>query len=304
MSGGPAQAGSDVWSEWLLRRRHGGDPAYAQTIRSMVDRYAGRVVEGAALGPGMTLLDVGSGEGLIAFHAIEQAGPGLNVILADISAPMLEYAQAQAVERGVRAQCRFVHCGADRLEAIADASVDAVTTRAVLAYVPDKPAAFREFHRVLKPGGRLSIAEPIFQDEAFQACVLRTKAEELASQPGDEFVRLLHRWKAAQFPDTEEKILASPIANYNERHLLRFAQLAGFAEMRLEFHVDLGRSSNSSWEVFIHTSPHPLAPSLATLFEQQFSVAERQLFEQRLRPVVESGRSEITDRIAYLRALR
>jgi ubiquinone/menaquinone biosynthesis C-methylase UbiE len=39
--------------------------------------------------------------------------------------------------------------------------VDAVTTRSVLIYVKDKRRASEEFHRVLKPGGRLSIFEPI-----------------------------------------------------------------------------------------------------------------------------------------------
>ncbi|MHB8723679.1 MAG: methyltransferase domain-containing protein [Steroidobacteraceae bacterium] len=103
---------------------------------------------------------------------------------------------------------------------IADGSVDVVATRAVLAYVADKKAALGEFLRILKPGGRLSIAEPILQDDAFHARALRKRIED-PSQPVDRFLTLLHRWKAAQFPDTEETFAKSPIVNYSERDLLR-----------------------------------------------------------------------------------
>ncbi len=66
---------------------------------------------------------------------------------------------------------------------------------------------------------RLSIAEPILQDEAFYATALRRRVED-KSHPVDRFLTLLHRWKAAQLPDTEEACAQSPIANYSERDLL------------------------------------------------------------------------------------
>jgi SAM-dependent methyltransferase len=58
-------------------------------------------------------------------------------------------------------RCRFVLASAESLTGIADASVDVVTTRSVLIYVKDKAAALREFYRVLRPGGRISVFEPV-----------------------------------------------------------------------------------------------------------------------------------------------
>jgi len=106
-------------------------------------------LDGAQLGAGMTLLDVGAGEGLVAFRAIDRIGPSLRVILTDVSAPMLRHAESIAARRDVRAQCTFHVCTADDLSAFADASVDVVTTRAVLAYVANKKAAFAEFFRMI-----------------------------------------------------------------------------------------------------------------------------------------------------------
>src|ERR1035441_5820486 len=110
--------GSDIWSEWLLHQRHANDPAYAQVVQSVVVGYADRVLEGAQLAAGMTLVDVGAGEGLVAFRAIDRIGPSLRVILTDVSAPLLRYAESVALQRNVRPQCTFHHCTADNLEGI------------------------------------------------------------------------------------------------------------------------------------------------------------------------------------------
>lgn len=58
-------------------------------------------------------------------------------------------------------RCEFLCASADNLVALKNASVDAVTTRSVLIYVEGKQQAFDEFYRVLTPGGRLSIFEPV-----------------------------------------------------------------------------------------------------------------------------------------------
>lgn len=293
---------SDVWSDWLLHHRHADDPEYDQVIRPIIERYAERVLDGARLASGMTLADIGTGEGLIAFRAIDRIGPSLRVLLTDISFPMLRYAETLAIQREVQHQCTFLKCAAENLKDIDDASVDVVTTRAVLAYVRDKGAALREFHRILKPGGGISIAEPILQDEAYAAVALKKLVDARLPEDQDRFMPLLHRWKAAQFPDSEEKISQSPIANYSERDLVRLVQGAGFTEIHMELHIDVVPSNITSWEVFLGISPHPLAPSLSVILTEQFTFEERQFFEQILRPTVEAGKSVSIDRVSYLTA--
>ena len=295
---------SDVWSEWLLHRRHADDAAFGQVVRAEVESYADRVLDAARLAPGMTLADIGAGEGLIAFRAIERIGRSLRVFLTDISAPMLRHAESLAIEREVQQQCTFLHCPADRLSAIADACVDIVTTRSVLAYVGDKLAALREFYRILRPGGRISIAEPILQDDALMASALRSMIDSQAIRSQDRFLPLLHRWKAAQYPDTPEKIANSPIANYSERNLFDFARTCGFAEIRLELHIDMLPSILKSWDVFLGFSPHPWAPPLSIILAEQFTPDERQYFEQVARPIVESPSAVTITRIAYLAAMK
>lgn len=293
---------ADLWSQWLLRQRYGDDPQFEQAVQAMVGRYIERLLDGAQLAAGQTLVDVGTGEGSVAFRAIERVGPTLRAWLTDLSEPMLSHAKTLAGERGVRSQCRFLRCPADRLQGIADASVDAVVTRSVLAYVADKTAALREFHRVLKPGGRISLAEPVYQDDALAASALRAAVDSEPPEGVGPLTVLLHRWKAAQFPDTEEKILESPIASYSERDMIRFAQTAGFEELHLELHIDIQPSIVRSWKVFINTSPHPLAPPLSAIMAEQFTAEERQFFERSLRPTIEDPKALTTDRMLYLTA--
>ncbi len=291
---------ADIWSEWLLHRRHGGDSQYREALRADVRKYADRVLDAACLGEGMTLADIGTGDGLVAFRAIERVGPSLKVLMTDVSAPMLRYTEGLAQELGVRPQCSFIECSADALTGIDDASVDAVTTRAVLAYVADKGSAFRELHRILKPGGRMSIAEPVLRDEAFEVCALKTMVDTSPPGTGDAFFPLMLRWRSAQFPDTEEKAKALPITNYGERDLVRFAIDSGFEEIHLEFHIDVVPADPISWDVFVDSSPHPLAPSLRAILDEQFTLEERRFFESRLRPLVEAGRQFGAQRIAWL----
>ncbi len=272
-------------------------------MRSNITRDADRVLDGARLEPGMTLADIGTGDGLVAFRAIERIGASLNVLMTDISVPLLEYVQAEASQRGILAQCKFLHGSADVLNDIDDDAVNAVTTRSVLAYVEDKPAALREFHRILRPGGRLSIGEPVMRDDALEVCALKKL---VSAQPvdSDPFFSMLLRWRSAQFPDTEDEMRALPLTNYGERDLVRYALDAGFSEIHLEFHIDVLTEDIPTWEVFLNNSPHPLAPSLDYVLKTRFTPDEREFFEPKLRSLFEKGGRFGASRMAWMTATK
>jgi len=297
----------DLWSDWLFHYRNGNDAGYLKSIQTATAGYAERVLDGGKLATGMTLVDVGCGDGLVGLRAIERIGSDLQVIMTDISRPLLDYAKQQAEARGVSVQCHFIECAADHLGDIPDGSVDLVCTRAVLAYVADRAAAMREFLRILKPGGRLSVAEPLFRDEALAVMSLRKLLDRPALAPHqtpDPFLPLLHRWKAAQFPDTEERMAQTPITNYSERDLLQLVQSCGFTRPHLELHIDIQPSEVPSWEVFLEIAPHPQAPSLKTILAERFTADERALLERVVRSHLEAGQSVNVDRVVYLTAIK
>lgn len=299
-----SEIAEDPWARWVLHGRNGGNEDYEEHLCSEIQQSIDHLLARARLEAGMTLLDIGTGNGAVAFRAIERVGPSLRVILTDISKPLLLHTQARARELGVEGQCSFIACGAEELPQIAAESVDVVTSRAALAYVSDKNRAIGEFGRVLKPGGRLCLAEPVFQDEAVEVCALRAMAERDRDAAPDPMQQLLHRLKAAQLPDTVAAIAASPLTNFSERTLFLMLRNADFFPINVQLHMDLVPSAMTSWEVFLHSSPHPLAPTPLAILEAQFSTEERRWFESALRPVIESGRGTSFSSVAHIQATK
>jgi arsenite methyltransferase len=268
---------SDCWAEWLARRRFGGDVEVEREVAAQLAERRDAVLDRARLAPGETLLDVGCGEGLVGFGALERDAV---VVFSDISQDLLGFCSEAAESLGVRDHCRFVRASADDLSPLESDSVDAVTTRSVLIYVQDKQRAFAEFFRVLRPGGRISLYEPI---------------NRFASpEPPDRFggydvapVRDI----AAKLRDLFERLQpeSDPMLDFDERDLVSACEDAGFFPIDLRLHAEIRPLEPRRWDAFVHIAGNPRIPTLAEAMEEALDADERGRFSAHLRPLVEAG---------------
>lgn len=282
----------------MLRLRDFNDGLRQNGSVAPLDAFRDGVLDRAAVAGGDVLLDVGCGAGLIGFAALDRVGAAGRVVFSDISADLLDTCRSRARVDGVLDRCRFVRARAEDLRGIDDASVDVVTTRSVLIYVRDKQTAFAEFFRVLRPGGRLSIFEPINRFDADRGSGLlgldMAPVADLAAK-----VRAVYLGVPAD---------QDPMRDFDERDLLRWATSAGFTAVTMDYRAELDVPRPplaNDWDALKTTAPNPLAPTYEEALAQALTAAERARFERHVRAALAAGTpGRTTLATTFLRAVR
>lgn len=285
---------SDKWADWLLRRRDGGSDGLREQFAPQLIAYRDGVLDRAAIRPGDTVLDVGTGTGLIGLAALDRVGPAGRVIFTDVSAELLHEVRRRA--DGFRSS--FVQASADDLAPIPDESADVATTRSVLIYVARKREAFAELHRVLRPGGRLAVFEPI---NSFPVGLGKDTLFGLDPGPVAGLAeKVLAAYRAAGSAD-------DPMIDFDERDLLRWAVQAGFTGVRLDYRaeIDVPGPPITDWPALKRTAPNPLAATYEEAMAAALTPAERDRLDAHVEALVAAGTpTRHTTATAYLSATR
>lgn len=225
-------------------------PADREDALASLAAVRDRVLDRAAIDADDTVVDVGTGTGLLVFGALDRLGPDGSVIALDISVDCLEELRATCDDPRVA----YLVGGVEVLPLLDD-SVDVVMTRSVLIYVREKVEAARELFRVLRPGGRASIFEPVNR-------------------------RNTQLWELVDFGDLADRVEADfyqrwppdhPMQDFDVADMTGWFEQAGFAEVDADVVVS---TSTVTPDAVLHGIDAPGCPSLLDVWVEGFSPEE------------------------------
>ena len=196
-----------------------GSGPYQKVTETLTDLHE-LIVERLQPTPGERWLDLACGTGAVAERA---ARAGAKVTGIDLAPALLEQAQSRARAQGLEIEYQVGDC--ERLEGVADASFDIVSSTCGIMFSPDHTASARQLARVLKRGGRLGLAN--WTPEGGLGKMFKMMAPFVATPPP-----------------------VSPFEWGKEERVREL--LEGDFELRLEKHISNFRTANGEeyWEIF------------------------------------------------------
>jgi len=250
-------------TEWLTKSRFSymSEEQKEQTLRWLLG-VRDKVLSRAKINPDDTVLDIGTGTGLLAIGAHELLNGTGKVIASDKFEDCVKECDEVAKQCGIKEGFEVLQSSADDIK-LPDNSIDVTVMRSVLVHIIDKQSVLNELYRVLKKGGRISIFEPIMNSN--------TKYHQLVTPENITNYQ--------KFKDAENKIMTKaddPITNFDDKTLVENFEKAGFKNIDLEVGTEASTYMVQAEmvEPWFNAAPSPGSLSLKDKFRTYFEEDE------------------------------
>ncbi|MFH0702051.1 MAG: methyltransferase domain-containing protein [bacterium] len=279
------------WTEWLKNSRFSymNEIQKEQTLRWLF-QVRDKILDRACLKSGDTLIDIGTGTGLLAFKAYDFLKDSGKIIASDTSEDCITECKKVAKTCNIIEGMDFLLSDAANIK-LEENSVDIVVMRSVLVHILDKISAIKEFYRILKPGGRISIFEPIIKSN--------TKYYQL--------INPINFSNYDKLKEVEYKIMTNendPITNFDDKSLVNDFKLAGFKDIDLDLGTEESNYQVSAGmiEPWFNSPPSPGSLTLKEKFLKYLDIEEINDYINKLKSELDGKSITVKSFSAYISA--
>lgn len=247
------------WTQWLMETRFAFlTPEMKQQTMNWLQVVRDNVLLRANIKEGETVLDIGTGTGLLAFKALEQLNGTGMMIFSDKFKDCLDSCEEFLKSQGITSGYKMLNSPAESLD-LQDNSVDKAMCRSVLVHIVDKQPAINEIYRVLKKGGHFCCFEPIIRSN--------TRYWELTNP---ENIRNYEAFKNAENEFMSD--MNDAMCNFDENSIAKNLEMAGFDDGTVDSDVIPSTyvANADMVDKWFTTPPSPDRPTMKERFLSYF----------------------------------
>ena len=247
------------WTQWLMETRFAFlTPEMKQQTMNWLQVVRDNVLLRANIKEGETVLDIGTGTGLLAFKALEQLNGTGMMIFSDKFKDCLDSCEEFLKSQGITSGYKMLNSPAESLD-LQDNSVDKAMCRSVLVHIVDKQPAINEIYRVLKKGGHFCCFEPIIRSN--------TRYWELTNP---ENIRNYEAFKNAENEFMSD--MNDAMCNFDENSIAKNLEMAGFDDGTVDSDVIPSTyvANANMVDKWFTTPPSPDRPTMKERFLSYF----------------------------------
>ena len=281
------------WSQWLIKSRFSymTEEQKQQTLNWLLS-VRDAVLNNAAIRPSDTILDIGTGTGLLGFGAFDYIDESGKVIFSDKFEDCIDSCKQLAKDLNITKPHDFLVSDCCNIKLHSN-SINRAVMRSVLVHIFEKQQAFSEIYRVLKPLGVFSAFEPVISSN--------TRCWELVPENSlsdyNDFKRAEEECMTAQ---------DDPLTNFDETTIAELLKEVGFSQRIIDKQVVESTYTVQSGmvETWLTTPPSPTAKSMKEKFLLYFEEAKVNNYIKELQAALENKPVCIKSNALYIKAVK